>query len=221
MLVPVAATGGDVRCTQYVSPFGVLNELTKIWPAAGFMVRAISQSVPTPTTSELAAVVTIVPFGAPAAALAARLAAPTSDGTAPVNPITVIDAASELFMTAVTVMLACAGVVNAHQISAVPSCAFERTALVHVNAVPVLLMPFTIVFTPSTGASAETNATNSVFAPGVNAGLVTVRFGKPAFRLAVTVIAGPAVPVETTSATALPCGAVPGLVGVWLITLPA
>ena len=118
----------------------------------------------------------MVAVGAPLAALAARLAAPTSDGIAPVNPITVIDAASELFMTAVTVMLAWAGVVNAHQISAVPSCAFERTARVHVNAAPELLTPFTTVFTPSTGASAEMNATNNVFAAGVNAGLVIVRF---------------------------------------------
>src|SRR5262249_1162494 len=119
--VPAAVTGSDVCCTQYVSPLGVLNEFTRAWPAAGVMVRAESQSVPTAITSELALVVVIVALGAPCAAFAARLAAPVRFGTAPVNPITVSDAVSELLRTAVTVMLACATGVNAHQISAVPS----------------------------------------------------------------------------------------------------
>jgi hypothetical protein len=70
------------------------------------MVRGRSQSVPTASTSELALVVTIVALGAPCAAFAARLAPPTSVFTAPVKPITVNEAVSELFSTAVMVMLA-------------------------------------------------------------------------------------------------------------------
>src|SRR3954469_22531529 len=143
--VPAAAAGGDVRCTQYVSPLGVLNEFTSTWPAAGVMVRGRSQSVPTAITSEFALVVTIVALGAPCAAPAARVAAPVRVFTAPVKPITVSDAVSELFRTAVMVMLACAGLVNAHQISAVPSCALARTARVHVSAVPVFVMLLTTV----------------------------------------------------------------------------
>src|SRR4029078_2420011 len=82
-------------------------------------------------------------------------------------------------------------------------------------------MLLTMVLAPVLGASAEIIATSSVCAPGVKAGLTIVVFGVPEFFFTVMVIVGPPVPVETTRLTALPCGAVPGLVGVWLITLPA
>src|SRR4029453_8461901 len=80
-------------------------------------------------------------------------------------------------------------------------------------------MPLTIVFAPVDGASAEMKATSKVLAAGVDAGVMIVRFGVPAFLFARTGMAGPAVPSETTSVTELPCGAVP-LAGVWLMTLP-
>src|SRR2546430_8451809 len=96
-------------------------------PVPAIIVRGASQSVPTARTIEFGRVVINEPSGAPLAALVAAVAAPTSDDAAPEIASTVSDAASGLFNVAVTVMLACAAGVNAHQISAVPSCALERT----------------------------------------------------------------------------------------------
>src|SRR5438105_8300188 len=182
------------------------------------MTRGASQSVPTPITSEFARDVSTVPVGAPPTPLMARLE--PGDGAAPVNVITVIEAASELFSTAVTVDDARAVVVNAYQISAVPSCAFARTTRFHVSAAPVLVMLLTMVLTPSTGASAETNATINALATVVKAGLVTVRFGALALRTKVPAIVG-AGPIETTRLTALPAVTAVPAVGVVLMTLPA
>src|SRR5207253_118387 len=183
------------------------------------MTRGASQSVPTPMTSEFARVVATLPVGAPPTPLAARLAAPTSDGAAPVKVITVIEAASELFRTAVTVDDARAVVVNAYQISAVPSCALDCTARFHVSTAPVFVMLLTTVFTPSTGASAEMNATINALAVVVKAGLVTVRFGALALRTNVPAIVG-AGPIETTRLTAVPTGTFLAATGSWLMTVP-
>src|SRR5438067_10597882 len=163
------------RCTQYVSPTVGLNWLTMTCPVPAIIVRGASQSVPTASTIEFGRVVTTVPSGAPLAALNAPLAAATSDDAAPVNVMTVSDAAwPMLFIVAETVMAACAAGEDAHQISAVPSCTLERTALVHVRPPPVT--PVTSVFGAQhgSGASAETNATSSVPATGVTDGLVIV-----------------------------------------------
>src|SRR5262245_53441230 len=70
------------------------------------------------------------------------------------------------------------------------------------------------------GPSIETNATSSVFAATANVGLVMIVFGVVVFLETNVAIVG-AVPVETTSATALPAAALEPPVGVWLITLPA
>jgi len=140
------------------------------------MTRGASQSVPTPITNELARVVTSVADGAPLGAFAATAAAPTRDDAAPVNAITVSDAATELFNLAVTFMPERATGVNAHQISAVPSCAFDRTALVHVMAPLLFVTLLTSVFGAQhgSGASVDTNATSNVFAAAAINGLATV-----------------------------------------------
>src|SRR5438094_357432 len=121
-------------------------------------------------------VVMMLPVGAPLGPLVAALAAPTSDDAAPVNAMTVIEAATALFVVAVTVIRVCAVGANAHQASAVPSCALERTARVHVRAPVVFVTPVTIVFGAQhgSGASVETNATSNVLAPIVKLGLVVV-----------------------------------------------
>ena len=65
---------------------------------------------------------------------------------------------------------------NAHQISDVPSWTLERTALVHVSAVPLFVTVLTTVLGAQhgSGASVDTNATSNVFAPGVINGLLIV-----------------------------------------------
>src|SRR5919199_2629397 len=127
------------------------------------MTRGASQSTPTPSTIEPALVVVMVAVGAPLAPLRATLAAPTSDACAPVNAITVIDFATGLFSVAVTVIAECAVGANAHHTSAVPSCAFDRTARVQVRAPVVFVTEFTTEFGAQhgSGASDEMNATSS------------------------------------------------------------
>ena len=74
-LVPAAGTASVVRCTQNVSPSVAKYWLTSVCP--GPSVRAVwpSQSLPTPTTSDLFLVVTSVAVGAPDSALALAIGA--------------------------------------------------------------------------------------------------------------------------------------------------
>src|SRR6185295_8543200 len=195
------------------------------------MVRGLSQSVPTPKTSELARVVVIDAVGSPAtpaALLAMAVAAPASEFAAPVKPTTVIDAVAENLIAAVAVIDACAVGAKAYHTSAVPACALACAARVHVSAgkLALLFMLLTFCREPAgvagvvDGPSAEMNATSSVFAATANAGLVMVVFGLVEFRETNVAMVG-AVPVETTSATALPAAALEPPVGVWLMTTPA
>src|SRR6266705_3675866 len=181
--VPAAGTPAVVRCTQKVLASG-LNWPTTVWPAGATIVRAACVSVPTMNTSELARVVVSVAAGArcaPLAALAIAVAAPSS-GEARENVTTRIEFDIASLSVAVTVMAACAGVVNAHQISAVPDWWFDHAARVQVRAEPVFVTLLTAAFPPTrpgprprTRGPAEMNATINVLASGVMLGLVFAR----------------------------------------------
>src|SRR5215468_8282441 len=180
-------------------------------PAAAVRVLKLSQSLPTPNTHELAFVVVIVSDGSPATPvplLSTADAPPASVLAAPVNPTTVIEATPENRNTELTVIDARAAGTKAYHTSASPACALARAKFVHVSAVPLLVMLLTTCREPAgvagvvAGPSIETNATSSVFAATANAGLVMIVFGDVVLRETNVAIAG-AVPVETTSATAL------------------
>src|SRR6185436_19433921 len=141
-LVPAAGTASVVRCTQYVSPSVAKYWATSVCP--GPSVRAVwpSQSLPTPTTSDLFLVVTSVADGAPDRAFALATAPmapepPVPDGSTPLKLITVIwpDTPCE----SVPVTFAAVRIVgaNARQISASPRWAFVRPTSVHVSPPPV------------------------------------------------------------------------------------
>ena len=68
-VVPASATAFVVRCTQNVSPSVARNWLTRVCPAPSVRAVCPSQSLPTPTTSELFLVVTSDAVGAPTSAL--------------------------------------------------------------------------------------------------------------------------------------------------------
>src|SRR5262249_23830920 len=148
---------------------------------------------------------TVLEFSAP---FAPMVAAPTSEFCAPVKPTTVIDEVSDWLSTDVTVIVGCAVVAKAHQISAVPRCVFTRCALVQVRlgALALLLIEFTTTLVPVAGPSDEMNATSRVFAAALNSGLVFVVFGVVLLRVTTVAIVG-AEPSDTTRFTALPRGA--------------
>src|SRR5262249_24234126 len=185
---------------------------------------------PTPNTNELAFFVVIVSDGSPAtpvALLRTADAPPASVVAAPVKPTTVIEAAPVLFVIAVTDVGACAAVAKAYHTSDVPDCALSCAARVHVNAGTLVMMStFWRAVAgapgPTGGPSAEMNATSSVFAATGNTGLVTVvplpGIARTVLETDVAIVGG--VPVETTSATALPPAMLDPAAGVWLMTLP-
>lgn len=143
---------------------------TMVW--FGPMVRemALSQSSPTPITSELACVVTRDAVGAPGSAFPEPVA-PTApepfvpEVLTPVKLMTVIEAATLCDSVAVTVTPLKVVVANARQISAVPRWAFVRTTRVQVKLPPVMLL--TVVLVPLVEASAEMKASSSSFAEAV------------------------------------------------------
>ena len=182
--VPAAGTPAVVRCTQKVLE-SELDWPTTVWPAGATIVRDPCVSVPTMNTSELARVVVSVAAGArcaPLAALAIAVAAPSS-GEARENVTTRIEFAIASLSVAVTVMAACAGVVSAHQISAVPHWLFDHAARVQVRAAPVFVTLLTAASPPRPRPRprprpcrpAEMNATINVLAAGVMLGLVFAR----------------------------------------------
>jgi hypothetical protein len=138
-----------------------------------------------------------------------------------VNAITVIDAATALFNLAVTFMPERTTGVNAHQTSAVPSCPFDRTALVHVMAPLLFVTLLTTVLAAQhgSGASVDTNATSNVFAAAAINGLEIVVACALELRVTVAAIVGGG-PVDTTRSTALPTGTFFPASGAWLMTVP-
>src|SRR5881409_1770079 len=108
--------------------------------------------MPTPKTSELPRVVTSRADGAPFSLLTTMLAAPTIDGSAPVNAVTVIVDAFELLSVATTFVWTSAVGEYAHQISAIPNwlaavvpAAFVQTRPTPpVGPTPPLVTPVTV-----------------------------------------------------------------------------
>src|SRR5437870_3986111 len=100
MLVPLGAVGALCLCTQYVSPTDARYWWTIVCAVGAVptvRVVAVSQSLPTPNTHELARVVSSVAVGAPGRAFALPVApiAPdpfVPDAFTPVKVTTVIEA---------------------------------------------------------------------------------------------------------------------------------
>lgn len=149
-----------------------------VCPAGTVRAMALSQSLPTPKTQELATVVVRLAEGAPEDALALAVAPMAPDPPvplllAPVKVTTVIDAATLTESVAFTETLLSTEGANARHTSAVPSWVFVRRTSVQVRLAPV--MPVTVVLVPEPGLSAEMNASSSSFAAVVvKVGLVMV-----------------------------------------------
>ena len=136
-----------------------------VWPEAGVLAMAESQSLPTPKTQEPFRVVKSDAVGAPDEALFVPVAPIAPEPFVPVvstpeKLITVREAENLWASVAVTVALLRVEAENARQISEVPSCALVLTTRVHVKPAPETLL--TVIAEPE-GPSAETNASNSSF----------------------------------------------------------
>src|SRR6185436_10848817 len=165
-VVPAAATGSVIRCTQNVSPSVAKYWPTSVWP--GPRVRAVwpSQSLPTPITIDLSLVVTSVADGAPTSALVLAIApmAPdpfVPDGSTPLKLITVIIPATPCESVPVTLAPVNGVGANARQISASPRWAFVRPTSVQVSPPP--LTAVTEVGGVCVTLSSEKNASSSSF----------------------------------------------------------
>src|SRR3954452_13528229 len=80
--VPAPAVEAVCDCIQNVSPAALSTHwCTSFWPLPGVRGSELSQSLPTPQTHELAAVVVSVTFGAP------LVAPPVTDAPTPEAPV--------------------------------------------------------------------------------------------------------------------------------------
>ena len=136
---------------------------------------ALSQSLPTPTTKELAPVVTREAVGGPLLAFPVPVAPMAPDPfvpvvSTPVKLITVIEEAVLRDRVAVTVTLVRGEGAKARQISAVPSCVLVLRTKTHVNPAPAMLV--TLVLVPEAGASVQTKASSNSFPDAVEKGAV-------------------------------------------------
>ena len=123
---------------------------------------ALSQSLPTPNTQELARVLTRLAVGVPELALPEVFApiAPepfVPEVSVPVKVITVIEAATLCDRLARTATWERVVGANARQISAVPNCALVRCTNTQVRFAPATL----VTVMRADLASAETNASNN------------------------------------------------------------
>src|ERR1700730_18094056 len=110
-------------------------------------------------------------------------------------------------MVAVTVTFVSAPAATARQISAVPFWVLVRLTNAQVRPAPV--MPVTVVFVPTIGASAETNASSSSFVEVVENAAVTIVVALAVLSLKTTasvdsVLVVTAVEVKLTLATLAP-----------------
>src|SRR5204863_13521 len=132
--VPAAAAGSTVLCTQNVSPVGSNAWNTSTWPSAGIRATALSQSFPTPYTSDPVAVDVTATRGAPLGALAAANA-PTPPDQGKVTTVKDIRVASTSTL-ALTVMLDRASGAVAFQISTGPAWTLAPVTRVHSRPPP-------------------------------------------------------------------------------------
>src|SRR5438874_7554570 len=142
--VPAAATVVVVRCTQYVSFTGARSSCTIVWPAPRVRAIALSKSLPTPKTHELARVVTSVADGAPAALLDLATAPIAPEPFVPVvstfeKLTTVIDEATDCDRFADTVTFVSGAAANARQLSLVLSFALLPIVLAHEWPPPLMI----------------------------------------------------------------------------------
>ena len=155
--VPAAAVDAIWDCIQNVSPAAVSTHWwTSVWPLPGVRGSARSQSLPTPHTHELAAVVVSVTFGAPEVALPVT-EAPTPE--APENATTCrlwwkpVCAGAERMTAPVSFPVACA-----FQISETPGRVPARLTSDHVSPPPETVLVCPARPSDDTNASSRSSA---------------------------------------------------------------
>jgi hypothetical protein len=132
--VPAAGVVPVLDCAQNVPAAGSRNSCNIDWPAPTVRATAPSQSLPTPSTKDPAAVVVTDPVGAPVAAFVAAVA-PTP--LAPLYATTVNDCVNAVFTSVeVTVTLLNAPADGAVHTSELPGCPVDRFANDHVSPAP-------------------------------------------------------------------------------------
>ena len=159
-----------------MSPPGDKYWWIRVWLAPRVRETELSQSVPTPTTQELALVVVREALCAPLAPLPVPVAPTGAAAWVPVKAMTVMEDCTLCERVAVTETPLSFAVANAFQISAVPFCALVRCTNVQVRPPPETLLT---VVVPDM-LSAEIKASNSSLVPAVvKAGETTVVLAVP------------------------------------------
>ena len=163
-VVPLKRTGEESICTQYVSSTGARYWCTSVCTEPTVRAIALSQSSPTPTTSEPFAVVVKEAVGAPGSAFPLPVVPMDPDG----NPKIVIEEVTFSDNVAVTMTPDTGEVAVAAQSSAVPGCALlclvnpVRFTNAQFKAAPVLVM-FVTVVSGDEVLSAEMHTSGSSF----------------------------------------------------------